>query len=389
MKRMPTKSKQVYENWKIYSLENELMFRCNSKKALWYLSRNLATQISEDSIQLNFIPKGLGHHFQHDDDDDNYFLEDKMNYCVCCGNNENSTLHHVVPNMYRKYMPEVIKSHASHDILLMCIKCHLTYETFATEFKKQISQKFNFPLGQAQIRLDYNAKVRKAASALLKEFNNMKDIVDDHDNKEEKENEEKEKNKESKVINNNNNNYNHNHNNYSNNNNNNNNNRKRNQNKIPDKRIQELKKIVLEWYNYQNIQINDVEHDNENNNNDEDNDKNILDPKFFNSILQKAIELPEYQRNPEFIEHGKFVINSLMKEYYYIKISLETGEQEIFNNEVDNNNIDNNYKIWKLKKRWPLLENFIKNWRSHFLNYAKPKYLSNNWKIDNSIYIEQ
>ncbi|CAI2181474.1 10055_t:CDS:2 [Funneliformis geosporum] len=154
---------RAYDNWKVYSLGGELMFRCNTKKISWYLSRNLANQIADDSIQLNFQPKGLGHIF------DKYHLEDRCNFCVCCGDNENLTRHHVVPEMYRRQMPEVVKSHTNHDILLMCIKCHTSYEKAASELKKKIAKDFDMPLnGRGRVRLDYNVKVKKVASALNK-----------------------------------------------------------------------------------------------------------------------------------------------------------------------------------------------------------------------------
>src|SRR5437868_10824287 len=51
----------------------------------------------------------------------------------------------------------------------MCVKCHTSYEKAASELKKKISIDFNMPLGgQGRIRLDYNIKVKKAASALNK-----------------------------------------------------------------------------------------------------------------------------------------------------------------------------------------------------------------------------
>ena len=103
---MQSKRTQAYDNWKVYSLEGELMFRCSNKKISWYLSRNLANQIADDSIRLNFHSKGLGHV------GNTFYLEDRSNSCVCCGANNNLTTHHVVPDMYRRHMPEVVKSHA-------------------------------------------------------------------------------------------------------------------------------------------------------------------------------------------------------------------------------------------------------------------------------------
>ncbi|RIA82161.1 hypothetical protein C1645_700324 [Glomus cerebriforme] len=255
------------------------MFRCNIKKIAWYLSRNLANQIAHDSIQLNFKSKGLGHV------GDTYHLEDKSNFCVCCAAIENLTMHHVVPDMYRRHMPEIVKSHASHDVLLICINCHTSYEKAASELKKKIAIDFNVPLnGQRRIRLEYNIKIKKAASAL-------------------------------------------------------------NRIGIPEDRIQELKNIVFTWHQ----QITDKT----------ENDK-------LEGIIEKALMLPDYEKNNEFVEQGKYVVNQLLKDCFYIT-GLEDGSTRM---------------------RWPKLEDFIYLWREHFLKIMRPRFLSQYWKVDDKIYIE-
>ncbi|PKK64358.1 hypothetical protein RhiirC2_756829 [Rhizophagus irregularis] len=260
---MQSKRAQAYDNWKVYSSEGKLMFRCNSKKIAWYLSRNLANQIAHDSIQLNFQSKGLGHV------GDAYHLEDKSNLCVCCGASEDLTMHHVVPDMYRRHMPEVLKSHASYDVLLMC----------------KIAINFNMPLngnGQSRIRLYNNIKIKKAASAL-------------------------------------------------------------NRIGIPEDRMRELKDILLTWHQQATDKTNDK----------------------LDNIIEKALMLPDYERNDEFVEHGKYVVNQLLKDCHYL-----TG--------LENNSI---------KKKWPKLEEFIYLWRDHFLKNMEPKFLSKFWKVNNNIYV--
>ncbi|KAI7871997.1 hypothetical protein BDF14DRAFT_1992708 [Spinellus fusiger] len=104
---MPTKkNNEVYENWTVYSSSGKLMFRCNNKKADWYLSRQLAKPhpSRSKSIQLTFEAKGQGHA------PGDYMVEDRVNCCVACGGSDHLTLHHVVPDMYRRWMPLTIKS---------------------------------------------------------------------------------------------------------------------------------------------------------------------------------------------------------------------------------------------------------------------------------------
>jgi hypothetical protein len=166
----------------------------------------------------------------------------------------------------------------------MCIKCHTSYEKAASELKKKIAIDFNMPLcGQGRIRLDYNIKVKKAASAL-------------------------------------------------------------NRKGIPEDRMRELKNIVFTWYQQF-----------------ADNTKN----EKLDDIIEKALTLPDYENN-EFIEHGKHVVNQLLKDCYYLA-GLEDGST---------------------RYRWPKLEDFIYLWREHFLKNTEPQFLSKHWKVDDDIYIE-
>ncbi|KAI8077885.1 uncharacterized protein BX664DRAFT_343729 [Halteromyces radiatus] len=158
------KTNIIYENWKVYSLHNKLMFRCNEKKANWYLKRNLAKLIpGERTIQLTFEAKGNGHK------EGDYMVEERINTCVACNATELLTMHHVVPEMYRRAMPLSIKSKSSRDILLLCKQCHHLYEDKATQLKKELMKQYDCPLeGKGWINSAEKRQVRKAATALLR-----------------------------------------------------------------------------------------------------------------------------------------------------------------------------------------------------------------------------
>ncbi|KAI9486929.1 MAG: hypothetical protein EXX96DRAFT_59816 [Benjaminiella poitrasii] len=190
------KSNVIYENWKVYSRHHKLMFRCNEKKAQWYLKRELATPLEDESkaIKLTFQAKGDGHK------EGDYMIEDRSNVCVACGSTEQLTMHHVVPEMYRHWMPLVIKSKSSRDLLLLCKHCHDEYEQKAIKLKKECVNRFDIPLeGKGWIYLPEHKKAKKAASALIRSSDKipkerqevLKKIVSDfwneyyHDNKEE------------------------------------------------------------------------------------------------------------------------------------------------------------------------------------------------------------
>ncbi|GAN05125.1 hypothetical protein MAM1_0082d04594 [Mucor ambiguus] len=165
---MPSKkSNVIYENWRVYSRHHKLMFRCNEKKARWYLEKELATLLpkEERAIRLNFETKGDGH--KHGD----YMVEDRSNICVSCGGNEYLTMHHVgkLKQTQLHWMPLVVKSKSSRDLLLLCKHCHDDYEQKAMNFKKAGVKRFNIPLeGSGWCTFPEYKNAKKAASALIR-----------------------------------------------------------------------------------------------------------------------------------------------------------------------------------------------------------------------------
>ena len=157
------KERKIYGNWQVKSPEGILMFRCDEKKAMWYVKRDLGEIVQEDPkiVQLKFKPNGLGNHHKK------YGLTEMKNKCVVCGTDEYLTRHHVVPHCYRKFFPESIKSHNFHDVLSLCVDCHERYERKATDFKIKLAGVYNAPINGDLINNKDLIKVRKLASCLL------------------------------------------------------------------------------------------------------------------------------------------------------------------------------------------------------------------------------
>jgi hypothetical protein len=111
------------------------MCRCDSRRANWYLKRDIAYVVSEDPFvfRLKFQPNGIG------SANDQYGLAEKENRCVVCGTYDNLTKHHIVPYMYRKHLPVEIKSRSSHDVVIICDECHEQYEETAMILKNDIN----------------------------------------------------------------------------------------------------------------------------------------------------------------------------------------------------------------------------------------------------------
>ena len=81
----------------------------------------------------------------------------------------------------------------------------------------------------------------------------------------------------------------------------------------------------------------------------------------WDQVLKKCLELQDLFQGKDFLEHGRGVVQSL------------TANKVIENDD---------------KERWPDLEAFIREWRQHFLDHAKPLYLSDRWTVDGSIYTD-
>ena len=125
----------LYGNYSVFSPDGKLMFRCSSKRANWYLSRNLATANSENSnhIYLTFVPKGYGESCEA-------LKKERWNKCAVCGCEEieKLTKHHIIPKLFRKFFPEKLKSHRSFFNIPICRECHNLYEnTYLPEIKSQ------------------------------------------------------------------------------------------------------------------------------------------------------------------------------------------------------------------------------------------------------------
>ncbi len=155
-------SKLIYGNCCVLSPDGILMFRCNTKKVNWYLSRELASIVLNDplTIKLNFIPNGMGNHQKA------YGLTEMKNLCVNCGSGVDLTRHHVVPLCYRRYFPLEMKSHNFHDVLSMCVSCHEIYERKADELKKHLDERYNAPIN-GEITSNKLDKYVKIAKTLL------------------------------------------------------------------------------------------------------------------------------------------------------------------------------------------------------------------------------
>ncbi|KAJ0110469.1 hypothetical protein Patl1_02017 [Pistacia atlantica] len=109
----------------------------------WYILRDLAKLVDDNppAIMLLFEPKG-----RPEDEGNDFYIQSKKNICVGCGEGNHYLRYRIIPSCYRMHFPEHLKSHRSHDIVLLCVDCHEVAHATAEKYKKQIAAEFGIPL---------------------------------------------------------------------------------------------------------------------------------------------------------------------------------------------------------------------------------------------------
>ena len=142
----------MYDNIEMYDPDGVLLCTIGKKKAHWYVSKkglavwktpltgendkNGSNPGKAPSIQLLFTPKNSknkendnsnGTEETQDEIHPNrvYNSSHKRNICVACGSSIGLMRHYVVPYSYRRLLPTKFKSHLPHDIVLLCMDCHM------------------------------------------------------------------------------------------------------------------------------------------------------------------------------------------------------------------------------------------------------------------------
>lgn len=157
----------LYDNCQLLAPDYQMLCTCDTRKAQWYLDKQLAEMVSENPliIRLKFEPSG------RPESSENYYLQEKDNICVVCGKPEDYLRKNVIPHEYRKYFPSLMKDHVSHDILLMCPPCHQKACNYDISLRQQLALECDASMtGGSCTKSSINhklAKIRSAAKALV------------------------------------------------------------------------------------------------------------------------------------------------------------------------------------------------------------------------------
>ena len=139
--------KPMYDNIEMYDPDGVMLCTIGKKKANWYVNKKKLAiwKVPSKSIQLSFTPKSKktvneDDHSSHEQEEDQeqqhvlksksessilYNTSHKKNICVACGVSDGLMRHYVVPYSYRRLLPTKFKSHLPHDVVLLCLDCHL------------------------------------------------------------------------------------------------------------------------------------------------------------------------------------------------------------------------------------------------------------------------
>ncbi|GAX75718.1 hypothetical protein CEUSTIGMA_g3161.t1 [Chlamydomonas eustigma] len=163
---IPTRKSELYENCRLLAPDGNVLCTCGLKKLSWYLDRGLAVLICDSPMtaQLKFEPRGRGHA------GDEYYLSDKENRCCVCGKYGEYLRHNIIPHCYRSHFPLNMKSHLSHDIVLLCQDCKQVCNKADQARMEALGQQCSAPPRQQNDKfdLDFQAvSVKCAARALM------------------------------------------------------------------------------------------------------------------------------------------------------------------------------------------------------------------------------
>uniref|UniRef100_A0A1I8M6E0 Exonuclease 3'-5' domain-containing protein 2 n=1 Tax=Musca domestica TaxID=7370 RepID=A0A1I8M6E0_MUSDO len=164
-----SRSKVLYDNCLLEAPDGELLCTIDKRKAQWYVERNLGSEVNSDpfTVRLNFEPAGRA-----EGDVGKYYQTPKENQCVVCGHRDAYIRKNVVPREYRKHFPVVMKTHTSHDVLLLCHACHQISNISDLKIRHKLSTMCDAPFTQDDCSIKFKEipelkKVKSAARALL------------------------------------------------------------------------------------------------------------------------------------------------------------------------------------------------------------------------------
>lgn len=176
--------KPVYENCRMLAPDGDPLCFCDRKKMNWYLERGFAEIVTTDPpvFKLLFEPNKKGC-LDSGNIKSDFYIKDRKNCCVVCGKESEYMRFHVVPALYRQYFVDELKSHKSHDVLLLCFPCHEKANKLYDIEKRRIGDEYKVPinsLSMDQIKTKNLEQAIRNAKTLYKNLDLMPAKNRDH-----------------------------------------------------------------------------------------------------------------------------------------------------------------------------------------------------------------
>jgi len=169
-----TRKSPLYHNCQLQAPDGQVLCTCDIKKAEWYVKKGIGEKVCDDplTVRLKFEPSG-----RPEGKAGEYYMSVKPNICVVCGAEDSYLRKNVVPHEYRRYFPAVMKDHQSHDVLLLCVRCHQLSNLHDASLRNSLALECSAPIGtENDVKLRDNfdlKKVKSAGRALLNAKNKL------------------------------------------------------------------------------------------------------------------------------------------------------------------------------------------------------------------------
>ena len=150
----------LYGNIEVYSPDDELMFYSNMGRLKFYLKHDLVTEIGEKKYKLKFVPNGRG---RAGTSIPPVLRENK---CVVSGRTDNLTKHHIVPQLFRNFLPLSVKT-CSLTVVLLNVEEHRKYTEKEVKFYEILATYYKAPsYSSFHAKQNFHRRARKLAMML-------------------------------------------------------------------------------------------------------------------------------------------------------------------------------------------------------------------------------
>lgn len=138
----------LYDACQLEAPDGTVLSYISCTRGDWYIEKNLGDAVERvdggRAVRLRFEPSRRPDPL---DRVDAFNLSGRTNHCVACGDAGDSlTRTYIVPHEYRRFFPDGLASHSSHDVVLMCFGCHERWDASVQIRRRTVAEETDAPL---------------------------------------------------------------------------------------------------------------------------------------------------------------------------------------------------------------------------------------------------